>query len=611
MSDSVKAAALPPEADPKLRRQQGGPLRTGILVGLVLALGFAAYIGTLWFQFVLDDRGQVVQNEYVHSWRYLTVLFTKQIWIFAAPRILANYYRPLFLVWFLLNHTFFGLNPTGWHGTTVLVHLAVTLMVYWLVRRIAQDRWVAVIAALVFGLHPAHIESVAWVSGVSDPLLALCLLPSFMFYVNWHEARPRRWVWLAASLLFYALALLSKETGVILPVLVFAYDWIWAEDSPGQSSLTRWRKRLGGAVLRILPYVFLTFLYAMVRSRVLGGFAHVVNPLPLSTILLTWPSLLWFYFKHLVWPFDLCVFYDLPYVTRPSSLNFILPMAGLGVVAAGLCAWHRGLSRAHPETARVLEFACVWLMVPFLPLADLSLFAKGETVHDRYLYLPLIGFGILVGLALRPLGALPVRAFGEPVFQWLAFLALAAFLGTATSNQESYWANDLLLYSRGVAKVPSSNAAVCDLASVYGGLGQYGAAVQLFHEVLARDPRLWYANYNLGYTYYQLGDFQGAGKYLRRAIALDGSVAGEYFYLGLTAMKQGHAELAQASFGRALQLDPRGLAYHFALGLLLEQKGDVAGALRQFELELANYPHEKAAKDQIERLKAQRLKLTG
>ncbi len=607
----VKAAGLAPTAEPQPRPHQGSSLPAGFLVGLVLVLGFATYVGTLWFQFVLDDRGQVVENHYVHSWRYLSVLFTKQIWIFAAPRILANYYRPLFLVWFLLNHTLFGLHPMGWHLTTVLVHLAVTLMVFELVRRITQDRWIAVFAALVFALHPAHIESVAWVSGVSDPLLALCLLPSFIFYVNWRERRPRRLGWLVASLFFYALTLLAKETGVILPVLVFAFEWIWPEGLTAQSRLGRWGQRLRASVLRTLPYVFLTAVYAMVRSRVLRGFAHVVNPLPLSTIILTWPSLLWFYFQHLVWPFDLCVFYELPYVTRPSSPRFIFPMVGLTVVAVGLWVWYRRLAKVRPEAARVLVFALVWVIVPLMPLADLSLFAKGETAHDRYLYLPLIGFGILLGLALRPLGSLPVRAFGEPAFQCLAFLALAAFLGTATSKQDSYWANDLLLYSRGATKVPSSNAAVTDLASVYGELGQYGAAIRLYHEVLERDPQLWYANYNLGYTYYQLSDLQGADKYLRRAIALDGSVPDEYFYLGLSSMKRGHDEFAEASFRRAIQLDPQGLGYHFALGLVLQQKGDTIDALRQFKLELANHPHEKAAMQQIQQIEHAKPKPSG
>ena len=569
-------------------------------MGLVLLLTLATYLGTLWFHFVFDDSGQVLQNRYVHSWRYLRILFTKQVWIFVSPPLPANYYRPIFLFWFLLNHTAFGLNPMGWHLTTVLVQMAVTLMVYWLVRRVAQDRWMALIAALVFGLHPAHTESVAWVSGVTDPLLALWLIPSLMFYINWRQNRRRRY--LVASVVFYALALLSKETGIILPVLIFVYDWIWADDRTIEPRIRRWARRFGRNILRLLPYALVTLAYVGIRYRVLGGFAHPVTLMPVSTIVFTWPSLLFFYIKHLVWPLGLCAFVHLPYVTQASSPNFFVPLAVVIAVAISLGVWHHQLARSSPELARVQAFACAWLVVPLMPLADLSLLARGEIAHDRYLYLPMIGFGILVGLALRPLSRLPLRAFGEPAFQCVAFLLLAAVLGTLTTAQDIYWANNFLFFTRGAEVVPSNNAAVTNLADVYGGLNQFGAALALYHAVLKRDPGYWPANYNLGYTDYRLGNLTGADKYLRRAVAIKDTFPSAFFFLGLTALKRGHDDMAEASIRRAIQLDPGGLAYHLALGLLLKQHGNLQGALQQFELEHKYHPHEKAAIEQIRQL---------
>jgi protein O-mannosyl-transferase len=600
MSDPAKILEPRDAAGGEQGRGPQSSLRAAILVATGLAVTFAAYIGTLLFQFVYDDRGQVLENRLVHSWHYLPLLFTKQVWVFAAPQILGNYYRPVFLLWFLLVHTFFGLNPMGWHLVTLVAHLAVTLLVYRLVRRIAHDRWVAIIAALVFGVHPAHIESVAWVSGVTDPLLALCLLPSFLFYLNWRESRPRRWRWLAASLAFYLLTLLAKETGVILPVLIFAYEWIWAEDTPAPSRLERWGRRFKTAVVRILPYAVPTLVYMIARVLVLGGFAHVLYPLPISTILMTWPFLLMVYLKHLLWPFGLCVFYNLPYISRPSSLQFILPMILIVLVATGLWAWHRRLARTSAENARVLAFACAWLIVPFMPLTDLSLLAKGESLHDRYLYLPMIGFGILIGLAVHSLPSSPIRVFGEPAFQCLAFLALAAFLGTATSNQELYWANDLLLYSRGVTVDPSNNIAMRNLASVYGELNQDAVAIRLYHTVLRRDPDDWLAIYNLGYTYYRLGRLPEAEHFLRLAIARDISKGSpdEFFYLGMILLKKGQPKEAELEFRRAIQIRSDGLAYHLALGLALKQQGDLAGALREFRSEEKNHPGEAAARQQ-------------
>src|SRR5215217_4240386 len=138
----------------------------------VLALTFIAYAGTLGYQFVYDDRSQIVENSFVQSWANAPQFFTEHVWQHVYPNSPGNYYRPIFLIWLLLNYTLFGLNAFSWHLTTVTVHLAATALVYVFARRLSKDELTATIAALVFGLHPVHLESVAWVSGVTDPLLA-------------------------------------------------------------------------------------------------------------------------------------------------------------------------------------------------------------------------------------------------------------------------------------------------------------------------------------------------------------------------------------------------------------------------------------------------------
>ncbi len=166
-------------------------------IAMILFLTFLVYSGTLWFQFVYDDRGQILANAQVHYWRFAPGYFFEGVWNFAYPRVLGNYYRPVFLLFLLINYKLFGPYPAGWHLVSVGVQVAVTFLVYRLVGRLVGDRRTALIAALIFGLTPVHIESVAWVSGVTDPLLALFLIPSFLCYLNGRErSRERRW-WLA------------------------------------------------------------------------------------------------------------------------------------------------------------------------------------------------------------------------------------------------------------------------------------------------------------------------------------------------------------------------------------------------------------------------------
>jgi 4-amino-4-deoxy-L-arabinose transferase-like glycosyltransferase len=137
-------------------------------IAVVLALTFAVYIPTLRYQFVHDDRGQIVENPAVHSWRAVPTYFTAQVWAGVMPEEVGNYYRPLFLLWLRINDVVFGNHAWGWHLTTILAHVLTTLLVYLLAWRLGIDRDVALLAALIFGLHPAHIEAVAWILGVTE-----------------------------------------------------------------------------------------------------------------------------------------------------------------------------------------------------------------------------------------------------------------------------------------------------------------------------------------------------------------------------------------------------------------------------------------------------------
>ena len=126
---------------------------TALLLGGVLAASFLVYLGTLQFEFVYDDLGQIVTNPAVQSWKYFPLYFRTNVWMQQLP--VGNYYRPLFLAWLLINHTLFGLHPALWHLTTVLAHVGVTALVYALALRLTRDRRIALVAALVVWFAPS------------------------------------------------------------------------------------------------------------------------------------------------------------------------------------------------------------------------------------------------------------------------------------------------------------------------------------------------------------------------------------------------------------------------------------------------------------------------
>ena len=576
-----------------------------LVPGLVLAITFGVYAGTLTYQFVYDDLGVIVNNPLVQSWRFVPRYFTEHVWGYMYPNVPGNYYRPVFLLWLLLNHTLFGIDPSGWHLTAVLAHMAVTLLVYFIARRVTGNQLTALVASLIFGVHPVHIEAVAWVSGVSEPLLAMLLLGSFLSYLRFREGRPKKGKWLAASLLLFALGALAKETSMLFPLMLVAYEWLGGPAPPEPATVEKAGvpQRLSlhtaaafRALTRVLPFFGVSLAYMVARTLVLRGFGHTVTPLSFATIVCTWPSLLWFYIRMLVWPVGLAAFYDTPYIDHLTLLNFILPLAAV-LITAGALLW--GAVRSRP-----VRFALIWLVWPILPLFNLAVFPEGEIAHDRYMYLPSVGFAILVGLGVVWLRTQRPVIAGQPGWVVLAAILIVS-LAVGTVIQQRQWRNNLSLYSYGVRIAPDNNLAVNNLGNELLDRGDYDSAIELYRKVLIRRPNFWLANFNIGYAFYKVNVLDEAERYLNRATQINTIDADQYLYLGLTQSKSGRLAEAASSIRRAIEIRPDGRGYHLALGSILRKQGEPEAAIGEFRAELRNNPAQALASQQISEIEVQ------
>jgi tetratricopeptide (TPR) repeat protein len=557
--------------------------RRGVAETLACAIAFLAYVPTLGFQFVYDDEPQIIQNPAIHAWHYWPHYFTSHAWAELVPNVRGNYYRPLFLLWFRLNHAMFGLDPKGWHLTTVICHVIATYLVFTLVGRLTADRLVAFSAATLFGLHPVHIESVAWVSGVTDPLMAIFLIGSFLAYLRFRQGN--RWGWMGLALTLFGLGLLEKETTVVLGPLVFVYAWLYAEQRA-------WVSRFASALKHSLPFLALTVMYLALRAHVLRGLSHTVTPLAWSSIALTEPSIVWLYFRHLLLPVGLSGLYGLPYVNKPESAAFVGPAALLLALILAV-AWGIRLL----EDARLALFACCWIALPILPVLWLRAYAEGDIAHDRYLYIPSFGFVLLVSLCLAGIANYWRATRTTLQLGGLAALALAYAIGTVT--QQTYWASDLLLYERAYRIAPQDNLICNDLGTALMDAGHPSGAIALYSQVLAREPGYWLSNYNLGYTYYKIGKLRDAEAFLRRAISINAMDSDQYIYLGLSVWRQGRADEAVQYIQHAIEIRPSAPGYHFVLGVIRQDQNNLAAAESEFALELKYYPESDAARQRL------------
>src|SRR5579871_3014983 len=193
------------------------------LLALALLLTVISYSQVLSAPFVYDDPQQIINNPELRSWNSLPGFFTHHLWVQLNPGQKGSpYYRPIFKVWLLVNYQLFGLKLAPWHVSNILLHLLVVVLVYFLARSLTEDPITAAMAALIFAVHPTHIETVTWLSGITDALAAVFFVGSLLLYLRYRRAPHPAALFGSAAL--FVLALLGKETCVVLIPIVFIHS---------------------------------------------------------------------------------------------------------------------------------------------------------------------------------------------------------------------------------------------------------------------------------------------------------------------------------------------------------------------------------------------------
>jgi tetratricopeptide (TPR) repeat protein len=586
----MSAAAAKSNVSPAPKQ---GRMHEAVIVAAILLTTLSTYVGSLWYNFVYDDDGQILANSYIQYWRHVPRYFISQVWMQLFPRAGGNYYRPLFLLWLRLNDALFGLRPVGWHAAAIALHLLATLLVYLVARKLTDKISVAGITALVFGLHPIHAEVVAWVSGATESLCAVFVLAGFLAYLKSRENNAA--IWMTISCVLYALAVFSKETGIVLPVLVFGHYWIYSQsaDGEGPSAL----RRFLAAVRQVLVYAPVALFYLAARILVLHGLGHPLMKLSMRQIFFSIPSMLGFYVKKWFLPIRLNEFYDMPYWGTLNFWHVIMP--AILLVALFAAIW---MSRKALGT-REVEFALFWVIVPILPVLDARMLPGDEMVHDRYFYLPSVGAALLVGLVIdhwtsARRGKL---VFGFPAAQVMAGLALASLLAFMTIRESQFWESDYTLYTRAYELAPNSPTGRLNYGATLMTRGDFDGAQAVFTRVIAQDPTDFAPYLNMGRIAYQEHKYPEAENWMNLAIAHNKNAPDAYANLGLTELRMNRLDDALGNMRTAVQLRPNDPTFLYAYGVVLEAKGNCSMASDEFRQLLELRPGEGYAEIQLTR----------
>jgi tetratricopeptide (TPR) repeat protein len=414
-----------------------------ILLSLISVMTFIVYSIGLSFGFVSLDNSQIVDNPLVRSWHNLPQVYLGALW--GKWPVNQTCYRPLFTTWSLFNYSLFRLEPWGWHLTTILLHIAVVWAVYLLACKLRLPIWTAFLSCAIFALHPLHIEVISCVSAASEAMATVFYLLALVSFIQAREAEGLRRVrWRILSFLTLTCALLTNEMAITFCLIVALYV-LFLSATAGNTG-----DRVRESAWAAFPYAIVTVFYLVLRKYALDALvmlppAHHSS----SEVLLTIPYVLAFYFRLFLCPVGLTGLYYTPYI-RPQDLGKVLgSLLLLAALIRLLWSWHKKTGD------RQVVFLSFWGLLALAPALYLPRFADSDFVHDRFAYLPSVGFVLLAAKALSFFsGTAKVRASSVR-------LATAALLiaFTVGAEQQIYWANEHAFFQRARDLYPKSELA--------------------------------------------------------------------------------------------------------------------------------------------------------
>ncbi|EQC28087.1 hypothetical protein SDRG_14180 [Saprolegnia diclina VS20] len=501
-------------------------------LGAVAALAAATFANTLSCGFVWDDRAAILTNRDLRTdetsvWD----LWSHDFWGMALTSPTSHKsYRPLTVLTFRVNYALGGYNPMGYHLLNVLLHIAASVLVVVVGRRVVAPFGASntpVLAGLLFAVHPIHCDSVASVVGRADVLCTCLSLLAFCLYDASASATCTNWPLYTASLVCVLAATLCKELGATTLGILVALELLRTAPPPSRS------KRLGLSAGVVRVALLLGLGSAAIASRIaLNGdqtlyawsiFENDVSLLPwgLPRLLTTLHTHGWYLYK-LVWPQYLC--YDYGFRTIPI-ISSLFQMENLGTVlayAALLVLLRVAFDRR--QTSPLLLLTSFGLF-PFIPAANL-LFPVGTIVAERLMYFPSVGFCFVLGYAL---------------------------------DSALRWSSETRLFEASVLTAPWSVKVLSNLSKVLLGPDPPRAAAYL-ERALSVAPRYAVGHLNLGLAYAGMGKPLHAMQNLLDSIDVDPSLAA-YGYLGRYAssfyLTSQHEQFAMSNATHA-----RKLAHH-------------------------------------------------
>ena len=447
---------------------------------MLVTLG--VYYGSLSGDFVYDDNRQIAQNPLIQERSLYGTAVVSDVWAFKSSGAItaSNYWRPTFTLWSIANNELFGIEPFGWRVSNLAIHIAAAVAAFYLLLLLGIPLMPAAVFATVFAVHPAQVESVAWISGAPSTLAGLFLMLSLIFAIRSARESKGKY-YLAIAVGTFLLAVGARESIVVcLPLFWLIFS------TRGLSDFSEMKQRTRKSMLPLGLFASAAVAFLIVRSVILGGVALPVENAPsLAEAILTAPTIFLFYLKQIFYPSIIGPNYGIRAIGEIGLMSFAVPAA----LSAAILGFAIFFARSSPRAL----FGLGLFILPLLPAFYIPAFRPEELVHDRYLYISVLGLCIMFASMIYDRFAASMQGINfKAAFTIACFIAfLLAFRSLVYTE---VWRSDEALWRHAVAVDASSATNWLQLGAALeangkDALSEFERAVAIRPEPLALNGR--------------------------------------------------------------------------------------------------------------------------
>jgi len=556
---------------------------------LVILVTFVAYVPALkngWTKW--DDTKYILENPFTEK---VTPENIRKI--FTHP--VQGNYIPITFLSFAIERTCFGEKPGFFIFFNIFLHLLNTLLVFFLIRFLVKDSWTGIVCSLIFGLHPMHVESVAWIAERKDVLYSFWFLLSVIVYLKYTNSGKAKWFLLA--LLFMLLSIMSKSIAVILPLILMAVDYFLN------------RKISKKIIIEKIPFLFISLLFMYLAKNVIElGANDVMSHYNLSffqRIVIASYALIK-YIGLLLVPINLSAYYPYPFLARETMPAELWVYFFLVIIGVGLALWYGIKSRG-----RIFIFSALFFIFSLFPL--LQIYPVGDAVMaDRFVYIAMIGFFLPVihtGKKMRNkrelrsgINAMVVVIAGcflylthqrcgvwkDAKTLWTDVLNKNDNISLAHVNlgsalfEENKIDSAIFNYSKAMEIDPENKDAYYNRGVIYFMDAKYEKAIVDFREVVRINDFDTDALMAMGISYVEVNKFDSAIKCFDKYVEVDSLFAEIYVKRGVAKYRIKDYKSALLDYNKAIALQPQYIDAYNKRGVLKIESGDSTGACQDW-----------------------------